>query len=182
MFDVGANVGYYTILGSRCVGSSGMVIAFEPAVRNLAYLYRHVQLNKAENVIIISAACSDTLSLAIFSAGKNYAEGHIRTGNFADAASCEKVSLVPTVTIDDVSRQLSMLPHVIKIDVEGAELSVLKGAKETLRKSRPKILLSTHSDELRSSCLAFLQELGYKQEPLWPTKDNPTEFLAQFDT
>jgi FkbM family methyltransferase len=179
-FDVGANVGYFTILGSRCVGPTGRVIALEPAIRNLAYLYRHVILNKAENVTIISAACSDSESLTNFSSGKNCAEGHLTGSMHSEPASGENVSLVPTVTIDSVARQLGILPDLLKIDVEGAELSVLKGAQATIRKARPKVLLEIHSDQLLSSCSAFLKDIGYKLEEVCPNTDVPAEFLAQY--
>ena len=59
VFDVGANVGYYTVLGSKLVGDTGMIISLEPFVRNLAYLHQHVALNKLKNVMILPAACSD---------------------------------------------------------------------------------------------------------------------------
>jgi FkbM family methyltransferase len=179
-FDVGANVGYFTILGSRCVGSAGKVIALEPSIRNLAYLYQHVHLNKAENVTIISAACSDSETLTSFSSGKNCAEGYITSGGLSEPAGGETVSLVPTVTIDVVARQLGILPDLMKIDVEGAELSVLKGAQATIRKARPKILMEIHSDELLSSCSAFLRDLGYKLEAVCPNQNIPMEFLAQY--
>ena len=66
VFDIGANVGYYTLLASRLVGDKGLVVAFEPAVRNLSYLYRHVSLNCATNVMIVPAACAATCFLAAF--------------------------------------------------------------------------------------------------------------------
>lgn len=77
LFDIGANVGYYTILGARLVGNRGKVIAVEPVIRNLVYLYQHIILNKANNVSIVSAAYSDTVSLTTFSLGQNYATGYL---------------------------------------------------------------------------------------------------------
>ncbi len=53
-FDIGANVGYYSILASKIVGKTGTVVACEPVVRNLTYLQRHVELNKADNVRILA--------------------------------------------------------------------------------------------------------------------------------
>ena len=178
LFDVGANVGYYTILGSRLVGPRGKVIAIEPVLRNLVYLYRHVALNKAINVSVISAACFDTLSLTTFSLGQNYATGYLSNSDRGRTNSKEDSFLVPTVTIDAVVQQLGTSPGVIKVDVEGAELSVLKGAQVTLREARPRILLSTHSEALRFTCLAYLTELGYVVEVLSHDKNNPSEFLC----
>lgn len=174
-FDIGANVGYYTILGARLVGSQGKVFAFEPLIQNLYHLYRHTLLNKTNNVTIVSAACSDTLSLAIFSAGENSATGHLGEENDTD----NKFPVL-TISIDEVVQRLHVFPSVIKIDVEGAELSVLKGAKGTLRKEKPKIFLSTHSDVLRKTCLEYLREYGYAYEVLSQDKLNPSEFLAVY--
>ncbi len=173
-FDIGANVGFYTLLGSRQVGREGKVVAFEPVVRNLAYLYRHLSLNGAGNVTVIPAACSDSLSLVFFASGENFAMGHIA----GDPQPGEHGQLVPTMSVDDVARKLGLVPDVIKIDVEGAELAVLEGAQETLRAARPKIFLSTHSDALRESCLAYLGELGYSCRVLDPEGANPSTFLA----
>src|SRR5213080_2657866 len=65
-FDIGANVGYYTILASRKVGCRGHVVSCEPLVRNLAFLQRHVSRNKASNVTILPFACSDADGISAF--------------------------------------------------------------------------------------------------------------------
>jgi len=172
-FDVGANVGYYTILGSRLVGDKGTVIAFEPVVRNLVYLFQHTILNRVGNVKIIPAACSDITSLAIFSAGENFAMGYL-----GENKDNRDMFPVPTVSIDETIQRVGISPDVMKIDVEGGELSVLKGAKEVLCKAHPKIFLSTHSDILRQTCLEYLSEHGYSYEVLSKNKENPSTFLA----
>ncbi len=180
LFDIGANVGYYTILGARLVGPRGKVIAVEPVVRNLAHLYQHIVLNKASNVSIVSAACSDTVSLATFSLGLNYATGYLADNHGERNEGKKELFLVPTVTVDAMVQQLEISPDVIKLDVEGAELSVLKGARTTLRETRPRIFLSTHSEALRYTCLEYLKELGYTFEVLSQEKNNPSEFLAKW--
>jgi FkbM family methyltransferase len=172
-FDIGANVGYYSILAARLVGPSGRVYAFEPLMRNLAYLYQHTLLNRTRNVTIIPAACTDRIALEAFSAGDNFATGHLSQGN-------EDLDGLPVTTIgvDEFVQQAGVSPHVIKIDVEGAELSVLKGARNTLRDTKPDIFLSTHSKSLSESCLGYLEKHDYLYETLSPDKRNPSEFLA----
>lgn len=157
-FDVGANVGYYSILASRLVGRTGKVVAFEPVVRNISYLQRHVELNNAENVRILPFAVSAESGLLSFSTGPNSAMGSIDAGGGGDM-------LVSAVTLDEIAGLMGIKPDLLKIDVEGAEMDVFAGAEKVLA-SKPKIFLSTHSPELRQSCLDHLSSLGYKVEPL----------------
>ena len=178
-FDIGANVGYYTILGSRLVGNEGKVFAFEPAARNLSYLFRHTDLNNATNVTIIPAACSDKLSLGVFASGENFAEGHLTEGR-SKAGALGHGTPIPTIRVDDVAERLAISPNVMKIDVEGAEYLVLSGAEKILRGAKPAIFLSTHSDALRLQCMEYLTSLGYAFEVLSPDKENPSEFLATY--
>jgi FkbM family methyltransferase len=167
-FDLGANVGYYSILASRLVGSGGSVVAFEPVVRNVAFLHQHLMLNRAENVHVLPFAVSATTGLSSFSPGESNAMGKLGTGDM----------LVATVTLDEIARILNQVPDVIKIDVEGAEMEVFRGAKRILEERRPKIFLSTHSDELRTECLDHLRGLGYVSEPL-VRSDDPHEFFVK---
>ncbi len=174
LFDIGANVGYYTLLGSRLVGATGRVYAFEPAIRNIHFLYQHLVLNNVRNVIIISAACSEHTALAAFSGGSNYALGHLNIGPEAP----DSVP-VPVLSVDEAVRATGVHPDVLKIDVEGAEMSVLRGARETLRLKKPRIFLSTHSDSLRRDCLDFLAHQGYSCHPLCRNGSVPSEYLAE---
>jgi len=182
VFDIGANVGYYTILASRLVGARGIVVAFEPVARNLSYLYRHIGLNRANNVMIVPVACSDALSLGTFDKGINYALGHLHsdTMNCRLVGSKNRITLVPTVDVDSVVERLGYSPHVVKIDVEGAELLVLHGMRNTLLASRPTLFLSVHSSDLRSRCLAHLADMGYTAELLGRDEKEPKEFLVRY--
>ncbi len=172
-FDIGANVGYYSILASKIVGKTGTVIACEPVIRNLAFLQQHVVLNKAENVRILAFACSDENGTARFSLGPNSAMGQLVAGGGSQADI-----LVPAITLATITEELGLLPDVLKIDVEGAELGVLQGGIEILNRKKPTIFLSTHSIELRKDCLKLLKEIGYDAEPLVEDTD-PHEFLAR---
>ena len=179
-FDIGANVGYYTVLASRSVGRSGSVVAFEPVVRNLVFLQQHVNLNKADNVKILPFALSDKSSIASFSLGQNSAMGHLAASNGENNAISNNLVYVPTVSLDEIAAKLNLAPDVMKIDVEGAEMEVFRGARETLKKAKPTIFLSTHSPELRRDCLDFLRETGYEIESLLSEDTDSHEFLAKF--
>ena len=161
VFDIGANVGYYTILASKIVGANGKVFSFEPVVRNLTFLYRHIILNKLSNVIVLPLACADESSLKMFSFGRTIAEGHLiddvspRNFNFLS------FTYVHTTRLDEFCKYSNIKPGIIKIDVEGAELQVLKGAEQTLLKSKPKIFLSIHSAILEKDCIDYIKSMGY---------------------
>ena len=179
-FDIGANVGYYTILASRAVGRAGSVVAFEPVVRNLVFLQRHVDLNRAANVKILPFALSEKNSIASFSLGNNSAMGHLVESNGASNGKNNDLVYVPTVSLDEIAAKLNLAPDVMKIDVEGAEMDVFRGGRETLAKAKPVIFLSTHSPQLRRECLDFLGEIGYKTESLLSADADSHEFLAKF--
>ena len=170
-FDIGANVGYYSILASRLAGPTGRIAAFEPLIRNLAYLQRHVEINGADNVQVLPFAISSDNSIVSFSTGADSAMGHLDAEGDGDM-------LVPTVTLDEISDRLGLVPDVIKIDVEGAEMDVFRGGARVLA-AKPTIFLSTHSDELRLECLELLKGLGYSVTSLLKDEDSH-EFIARF--
>jgi FkbM family methyltransferase len=178
LFDIGANVGYYTLLGSRLVGEGGIVLAFEPAIRNLFYLYRHIAVNKVGNVTIIPAACSNQLAIADFTVGDSCAEGHLDQRDNLKNYNPQNRMIVPTVTVDEVVKHTNIFPNVLKIDVEGAEFEVLQGAHHTLINAQPIILLGVHSPDLRSACVTYLTEIGYACEAVCGDDQGDVELLA----
>ena len=181
-FDIGANVGYYSILASRLVGPNGTVIAIEPSVRNVAYLYRHKQLNRAKNMMIVFAACSDRTGLASFVQGSSFAEGHLQPDRNIRRTPTGGYSVVPTVSVDDLVARLGSEPDTIKIDIEGAELSVLHGAEGTLKKTGPRVFLSVHSAALRTDCLEYLHAIGYRSRGLDGNESEASQYLLTRET
>jgi len=156
VYDIGANAGYYTLLGSRCVGDRGRVIAFEPHPANIAWLRRHAELNRAANVTIVQAAVAGAGGTARFRTGPTLAMGSLGAeGEFE----------VDVVSIDEqVQAGAIPPPAVVKMDVEGAEYDALRGARETLARYRPAIFLSTHGPEVHRASCELLRELGYSLE------------------
>jgi FkbM family methyltransferase len=156
VFDVGAHVGYYTLLSSVLAGNNGRVWAFEPNPANHGFLRRHVALNHCDNVSIENAAVSDRSGTASFAFGTGSGTGHLA----ADGAL-----QVRTLRLDDFCREHDVRPGFVKIDVEGAEMAVLRGAEDVVR-SRPVIFLSTHGPGIHRECIDWLRERGYSLKPV----------------
>jgi FkbM family methyltransferase len=168
VYDIGANVGSYTLPASVLVGSHGKVIAFEPLPDNLAYLTRHIALNHLDNVHVIEAAVWSSTGELRFQGTADRVTSH--------ASDVGEIT-VKAVAIDAlVSAGEIPPPDCIKIDVEGAEADVLRGAMSTLSEHRPVILLATHGAERTVECRKLLAELGYGLKPIGAGDD---ELIAE---
>jgi FkbM family methyltransferase len=153
VYDVGANAGFYTLLASRLCGATGRVVAFEPLPRNVALLRQHVRLNRADNVTVLDVALSDAPGISRFNTSVDSAQGRL-----AGDGDLE----VRTTTLDAIVRErIAPPPHLIKMDIEGGELSALKGAEELLWQHKPTVLLATHGTEVHRACIALLRAAGY---------------------
>ncbi len=158
VFDIGANVGFYTLLASVLVGLEGKVFAFEPVPKNLFYLKEHLRINHITNVTVIEAAVSDSRGTALFDKGPSSSMGHI---------SPNGVLKVKTVSLDElISQEKIPAPHYMKIDVEGAEMLVLSGAKSILANVHPTLFLATHGRTVHQQCCEFLKSLDYHLRPI----------------
>lgn len=158
VFDLGAHVGFHSLLASVLVGSQGKVYAFEPMPKNLSYLKEHIRINGITNITVIDAAVSDSSGIAYFQENRCSFQGHL-----ASVGNIE----VKTVSLDEIISQGEIPnPDYIKIDVEGAELQVLNGAKNLLNNVKPTIFLATHGDEIQRQCRIFLESIGYRLEAI----------------
>lgn len=172
VYDIGAHVGFYTLLASVLVGPRGKVIAFEPLPRNIRYLKEHVRLNRCDNVLIVEAAVGDESGIASFEEGTNSYTSHL------SSKGCIKVR---TVNLDDLVLSGEIpLPDYMKIDVEGAELSVLSGAKSILSNYHPTIFLATHGIEVHQQCCQFLKSIGYDLQSINEKNIDETDEIIAF--
>jgi FkbM family methyltransferase len=134
--DVGANKGDFTLLASNLAGNSGRVISIEPEPTNLSALNRSIALNGYDNIQVIPAALSDRDGTANLQIGAT-SGAHTLSSEFSGLRRVE----VPTRTLDGVvAEQRLGSVDMIKIDVQGFELAVLRGASETLR-ANPRIIV-----------------------------------------
>lgn len=179
VWDIGANVGFYTLLSSWLAGPTGKVVAFEPLPRNLRFLRDHVKINALTNVEIIDAAVSDRAGTAEFVEGDDGAQGHL-----SDIAPGGKRHTVKLVSIDGLLSERDLpRPTLVKIDVEGAEAAVIRGARALLSESHPTIFLATHGPAVHAECLSLLSDLGYTLNSLSDKPlDQTDEILAEKPT
>ncbi len=169
VYDIGAHVGYYTLMASVLVGPTGKVYAFEPLPRNLHYLRKHLSLNKIQNVQVIAGAVSDTDGTLRFQEG-----GDSSTGRLSEAGDI----VVATYRLDNFVKEKNLpLPDYLKIDVEGAELKVLQGSRNILRQRHPVIFLATHGEDIHKECCAFLTSCGYTIRPIADYADEVLAFV-----
>lgn len=153
VFDLGANVGFYTLLAAVKAGERGRVYAFEPLPRNLEFLRLHLDYNRVRNVEVIDAAVSDLSGLAAFEEQAHPSMGRL------EPAGCVQIR---TVTMDNMVFEKGLsLPDVIKIDIEGGERRALEGARRMLEQRHPLIFLATHGWQVHNECCIFLNGLGY---------------------
>lgn len=167
ILDVGANIGYFTLLAARSVGEAGRVVAIEPDARNADLLGGSVARNGYPNVDIERVAIGKAPGEAlIFHDRRNRGGTSLFASNVAEPLGSE---LVRVTTLDALVAEKGLeRVDLIKIDVQGAECLVLEGAGATLDRWHPSVLFEYWPKGLRGSgrgegqVLALLRELGYE--------------------
>jgi FkbM family methyltransferase len=151
VFDVGANIGEYTIRQALRVGKEGLVFAFEPNPDAYSRLLRNIQINDLSNVVSFPVAVSRASGKVLFNKDpRSTLAGRIVDAGAQADLSSEMIS-VDAVSLDEIveSRQIRII-DVLKIDVEGSELLVLDGARRHALPITRNIVLEYHSPELRN--------------------------------
>jgi FkbM family methyltransferase len=166
-YDIGANVGFFTVIAARLVGSTGHVYAFEPLPDNTTRLRRNVELNGFRQVTVLEKAVSKAagrgeLQISRLSGGSSLS-------TVAPPADLQGTISIDLVSVDDLIAQSEVAaPNVVKIDVEGAELDVLLGMSRTMQTHRPVIIYEIDDSDADSfarkqeACQSLLRPLGYR--------------------
>jgi FkbM family methyltransferase len=173
-YDVGANIGFYSLLAAR---QSAQVFAFEPDVQNAESLEHHVRLNSlgAKIEVIRAAVFSTSGYVALEPADFTMGHGNAHVGpTTEDSHSTVKV---PCTTLDDFAQE-HVAPDTIKIDVEGAESNVLRGADRLFTHSRPHLICEVHDPENASFIEAWLKIRAYEFRWLDTNNSFPRQLLA----
>lgn len=163
VLDIGANIGYYTLIFARAVGQGGMVYAFEPNPTNFSLLKKNIEINGYTNVVLIQKAVSNTTGkLKLYLSETNKGDHRIY-----DSGE-ERVSLeVECVAIDDYFANCRKRIDLIKMDVQGSEGLVIKSMPALLQKDIkiiseywPEGLKKTGIDPI--AYLQMLQDYGFE--------------------
>ncbi|QDT55714.1 hypothetical protein Pan44_37600 [Caulifigura coniformis] len=165
-YDVGGNAGYFSFIASTIV-TRGHILAFEPIASNIAIFEEHLRRNRRrpglDRITLLPYAVADTEKVVQFTNDPVLTGSNTYVDSSFFGPSVEKVD-VQCVSIDGQIAKGAPVPDVIKIDVEGAELDVLKGAVSTLKSHHPHLLLATHDAHVPGidrQCAEFLKDLGY---------------------
>jgi len=155
VLDVGAHVGQYALIASTIVGAEGHVYAFEPEPRNHGRLRQNVRLNRRSNVTCLNAAVSDRATRLEFNVSRGNSGGH--------SLGKTKYSGGRTITVEATTADAFVEAHalsrvdLLKADVEGAELLVVRGAADTIARWRPLMVLE---------CSIHSRAFGYEADDL----------------
>jgi FkbM family methyltransferase len=169
-YDIGANVGFFSIVAAKLVGDSGKVIAFEPGKDNAQAIRHNGALNNFKQIEVIEKAISNNSGSGQLLLAK-YSGGHALATADAPPDLAGEIT-VDVVSIDDlIAQKLIEPPNFVKVDVEGAELDVLKGMKETIKTYQPTIIYEvddgdrTAYERKYQELADFMHSLDYKVTP-----------------
>ena len=161
VYDVGSNVGYITLMASKLVGPSGTVIAFEPGRTTAKQLRVQLAINNIKNVVVKECAVSDKEGMSEFVNGDCSVTAHLLDSGFAGNPKNLATCSVQVISLDHVITQHAV-PQLVKIDVEGAELLVLKGAERLLKEHRPILVVELHSENLSRGFHQLMSDVHYE--------------------
>lgn len=179
MIDAGANIGLYSIIGSKLVGIEGKVYSFEPSKANFDLLSKNIELNHIKNIIPINKGLGDKIGETLI-LSQNFETGDaekyiLKSQNKGTNTDIlfNKIQLTETISLEtlDNFQLTNNLKKVdfLKIDVEGYEYYVLKGAEQLLKKNPEIIILFECAEHLASRAgstqtvvFSFLNKLGFE--------------------
>ncbi len=178
VLDVGAHVGYFSLLFAVRTGSAGRVTTLEPNPANVAKIRAMIAANALENIELLPLAASDADGTVEFATEETGQMGHITP---AQSAARPGVVTVQATRIDTLSARPGFRPvDLLKLDVEGAEVAALHGMAALLVRDRPIIICEWHPAAAGSDFSTTFQSLGYECELLEPASNTtPFHLLAR---
>jgi FkbM family methyltransferase len=147
--DIGANIGCYTMIASKIVGSEGEIHAFEPVSKVFDKLLFNIQLNNLSNISTNRKAVYETSGTLEFFVSSRENEG--MSSIFRHDTESGEIEKVKAISIDEYVEKMNIQRiDMMKIDIEGAEIFALKGMKNTIKRFKPIIIMELSEDVLRN--------------------------------
>lgn len=164
VYDLGANIGYLSLLFSKLVAETGKVYAFEALPENVARIEENLSLNPGyKNIEIVPKAVTDKEDKVDFLIGPSTGTGKVMGSAGRQNFKYQREISIEGTSIDHyVFTGKKQEPDLIKIDIEGGEYIALEGMKLVLNQVKPLILLELHGPEATSVSCKILQDAGYK--------------------
>jgi FkbM family methyltransferase len=163
VYDIGANIGFFAILGARLAGPEGRVEAFEPVPASAAAVRANAELNGLATVSVHQMAVGSSGGSATLLVPDEHSWSHLADRGWHPGTR-EQME-VPVIALDEeIAGGRLPPPDVIKIDVEGSEIAVLEGFRETLRTRPVTVICELH--ETNAEVLSLFGWLGYSIENL----------------
>ncbi len=191
IWDVGAHMGYHSLLFAKYIGENGKIIAFEPNPKIRKILQENINDNSelSSKIATRKEALSDKISHSTMSISKH---GHqtSSSGGYLNTITppLEKESYknfecvgVDTDTVDNLIQNKKVaIPYLMKIDIEGAEFDLLKGAKNTLQTIQPILIIEIHNISMMFHVQKLLTKLGYQLKIINEKAKSPTRNILAY--
>jgi FkbM family methyltransferase len=175
-FDIGGWRGFYS--GVLALAGARRVCTFEPLPANCAQIRHLIELNPQLPLTLFEAAVGEKSGQLEFELMPLHSMGKLASSPFQRSQKGASRIQVKVVSLDELLAEKQIEPPgVMKIDVEGAEVFVLRGAKKLLAEHHPKLFMEIHSRELARECAALLGEFGYSVRVM--ETGNPPDFASE---
>lgn len=172
-FDVGAHHGWMSMLAARKTGRVGRVVAFEPSPSSIEFLSYHKRMNRLSQIDIVPKAVTNRdetgIPFYLVGDGNAFMNSLFDTDTPEISARGKTVIEIETITLDTFSVQSGLIPNLIKIDAEGAEIWVCEGAKHLLAHHHPALIIAIHplwlpEGQKMEDLFKLLNGFGYRIE------------------
>jgi FkbM family methyltransferase len=160
-YDVGANIGYVSLILAKLVGTNGMVIAFEPLPENQDRFQKQLSLNQDAQIRLIPMAVGETSGKKEFLVHSSGGMGKISGATGRDTQYKDAIKVECTTLDDFIFKQRNPQPHIVKIDIEGGEGLALRGADKLISNIKPLFVIELHGKEAAFECWQILTGAGY---------------------
>jgi len=158
-YDIGANFGWLSIIAARLVGAQGKVLSFEPLETNVQIIEHNIRANNLGNMTVLPFALGATDGPASFLLSLQPSWGMLAATGKQPAAPTGETTVAVKQLDTAIREYLLPSPHLIKIDVEGAEVDVLTGAADVIASYRPLMFIELH--DTNWTVMDVLQQYGY---------------------